>query len=246
MRPTRRRSLSLLREIVFDTETTGIEHASGDRVVEIGAIELLNHIPTGVVFHEYLNPQRAVHPEALKVHGLTDQFLADKPLFATLADRLRAFFGEATLIAHNASFDVAFLNAEFARTGHPPIVQARVVDSLMLARRKHPGASNSLDALCQRYGIDNARRAKHGALLDSELLAEVYIELIGGKQTSLGLTLSARSASGTVIVAQARDRASRVTISRLSDTERAAHAAFVGGLGENALWRDYLGLEAGA
>ena len=212
-------------------------------MVEIGCIELVNHIPTGIVFHEYVNPQRAVHPEALKVHGLTDQFLSDKPLFASVAERLRDFFGDATLIAHNAGFDVAFLNAEFARTGHPPLVQGRVVDSLALARRKHPGASNSLDALCQRYGIDNAKRTKHGALLDSELLAEVYIELIGGKQASLGLTLAARGAAGVGYGAQAQRRAARVVVFRLTAVERAAHAAFVGGLGPGALWRDYLGSE---
>ena len=156
---------------MFDTETTGVDHATGDRVVEIGGIELLNHIPTGRHYHVYLNPERPMSQGAFEVHGLSDAFLADKTVFRAVADEMHAFFGDARLIAHNASFDIAFLNAEFARTGHPSLGLERVVDTLVLARRKHPGASNSLDALCQRYGIDNARRTKHGALLDAELLA---------------------------------------------------------------------------
>jgi DNA polymerase III subunit epsilon len=230
-----------MREIVFDTETTGTDPAAGDRVVEIGAVELLNHIPTGRTFHAYINPERAMSQGALAVHGLTDAFLADKPVFAAIAEDFLEFFGEGKLIAHNAGFDVNFLNAELARIGAPPLDQSRVLDTLSLARRKHPGASNSLDALCARYGIDNSRRTKHGALLDSEILAEVYIELIGGKQPDLGLmpvraAAAALDAGGTMAA-----RAPRTAVVRLSDAERAAHRAFVATLGPNALWRAYLG-----
>lgn len=179
---------------------------------------------------------------AFEVHGLSDAFLADKPLFRAVAHELHAFFGDARLIAHNATFDIGFLNAEFARTGHAPLGMERVIDTLVLARRKHPGASNSLDALCSRYGIDTARRVKHGALLDSELLAEVYIELIGGRQTDLGLGSmreATRTISTTILVPTIRS--ARPDRSRLSAAEREAHAAFVAGLGETALWRRYLG-----
>lgn len=234
--------MSVLREIVFDTETTGLDPASGDRVVEIGVVELLNHIPTGRVFHRYLNPQRLVAVEALAVHGLSDEFLSDKQLFAAVAEELHTFFGDAKLVAHNAAFDLAFLNAEFARTGHAPLAPHRIIDTLALARRKHPGASNSLDALCLRYGIDAARRTKHGALLDSELLAEIYIELIGGRQPDLGLAIvrdvvAALPLAGIGIPTPAE----RPSIVRISSGELAAHADFIGTLGPNALWADYMG-----
>lgn len=227
---------------MFDTETTGTEHGSGDRVVEIGCIELLNHIPTGRVFHRYVNPERPCHPEAFKVHGLTDEFLAGHSVFGLFADELCAFFGEARLIAHNAAFDVAFMNAEFRRTGHPIIGVERVLDSLALARRKHPGASNSLDALCGRYGIDNSRRTKHGALLDAELLAEVYVELIGGKQADLGLAVGAVSRVLVPGAGISRARPDRTlgTGRALDEAVIAAHVAFVETLGENAIWRDYV------
>ena len=231
-----------MREIVFDTETTGTEHLAGDRVVEIGCIELLNHIPTGRVFHRYINPERACHPEAFRVHGLSDEFLAGHPCFAEHADELCEFFADAKLIAHNANFDIAFMNAEFKRTGHPVIAMDRVLDSLMLARRKHPGASNSLDALCQRYGIDNSRRTKHGALLDAELLAEIYIELIGGKQTDLGLAINAAPRivlQGTTL-GQRADRMLRPSRPPLEEAAIAAHLAFVNSLGGNPIWRDYV------
>ena len=179
----------MLREIVLDTETTGTDPGTGDRVVEIGCVELLNHIPTGRTYHVYVNPQRSVSAGALAVHGLSDDFLNDKPHFAASPTRSRTSCGDGRLVIHNAAFDVGFLNAEFARTGHPSIPLNQVVDTLALARRKHPGAPNSLDALCARYGIDNSRRTNHGALLDAEILAEVYIELIGGKQADLGLSL---------------------------------------------------------
>jgi DNA polymerase-3 subunit epsilon len=238
----RRRVLGLLREIVFDTETTGTEHLGGDRVVEIGCVELLNHIPTGRVFHRYINPERPCHPEAFKVHGLSDTFLAGHPCFAVLADELCDFFGDARLIAHNATFDISFLNVEFGRTGHPVIVTDRVLDSLALARRKHPGASNSLDALCQRYGIDNSRRTKHGALLDAELLAEVYVELIGGKQADLGLAINA---GPQIVVPGAAfgsrpDRAPRPVRPPLDEAAIAAHITFVNSLGGTPIWAEYV------
>jgi DNA polymerase-3 subunit epsilon len=232
----------MLREIVLDTETTGTDAASGDRVIEIGCVELLSHIPTGRNYHVYINPGRPVSEGAFRVHGLSDAFLADKPPFAAIADEFAAFIEGARLVIHNAAFDVGFLNAEFARVGRPAIAPDLVVDTLIMARRKHPGASNSLDALCSRYGIDNSRRTKHGALLDSEILAEVYIELLGGKQTDLGLVLTTpatTTASGDPVPVRARgDRPSTL---RLTDAERAAHAAFVAKLGDKALWRDYLG-----
>ena len=230
-----------MREIVFDTETTGTDPAAGDRVVEIGAVELLNHIPTGRTFHKYMNPERAMSQGALAVHGLTDAFLADKPVFAAIADEMLEFFGDARLIAHNAGFDTNFLNAELKRIGAPPLDPSRILDTLALARRKHPGAANNLDALCARYGIDNSRRTKHGALLDAEILAEVYIELIGGKQPDLGLmhVRAATPACSAGVAAAAR--APRAAVLRLTDAEREAHRAFVATLGPNPLWRAYLG-----
>ena len=228
-----------LREIVLDTETTGTDHATGDRIVEIGCVELVNHVRTGRIHHVHINPQRVMSQGAYEVHGLSDAFLADKPVFAAIAEELCAFFGDARFVIHNASFDVGFLNAEFRRTGHPPIGMDRVVDTLALARRRHPNAPNSLDALCARYGIDNAKRTKHGALLDAELLADVYIELLGGRQADLGLAVSA-----PVLVIpgaapfQERQRA-RVVESRLTEAERAAHARLVESLGTGAVWLDY-------
>src|SRR5262245_3076685 len=174
-----------MREIVLDTETTGLDPTQGHRMVEIGCIELVNRFPTGKTFHRYLNPERDMPAEALAVHGLTLDFLKDKPLFGTVADELVDFIGEAPLVAHNAQFDLGFLNAELEREGRTQVARERLVDTLLLARRRHPGGSNRLDDLCTRYGIDNSRRTKHGALLDAELLAEVYIELIGGRQASL-------------------------------------------------------------
>ena len=177
-----------MREIVFDTETTGLE-SKVDRVIEIGGIELFNHFPTGRSFHVYINPgDRKVHPDALAVHGITDEFLKDKPPFGDIVAEMREFFDGAKWVAHNANFDIGFINAEFERLGLPPVQSDVVIDTLALARRKNPMGPNSLDALCRRYGIDNSHRSKHGALLDSELLAEVYIEMLGGRQTALGLT----------------------------------------------------------
>ncbi|HEX8417866.1 MAG TPA: DNA polymerase III subunit epsilon [Methylobacterium sp.] len=240
----------MLREIVLDTETTGTDAKGGDRLIEIGCVELINHIQTGVTFHRYVNPMRPVSQGAFAVHGLSDAFLADKPAFADIVDALRAFCGESRLVIHNAPFDVGFLNAEFARLGAaapPAIALETVVDTLQMARRKHPGAANNLDALCTRYGIDTSRRTKHGALLDAQILAEVYIELLGGKQTSLGLapidTARAARSSDTVELGAIGPRVMR---QRLSADERARHAAFLATLGETAIWRDYLGEDATA
>ena len=174
-----------MREIVLDTETTGLDPYQGHRLIEIGCIELLNRIPSGQTFHRYVNPERDVPAEAFAIHGLSAEFLKDKPRFAEVADELIAFIGEAPLVAHNASFDLNFINAELERAGRTAIARDRMVDTLLLARRKHPGGPNRLDDLCARYSIDNSRRTKHGALLDAEILAEVYLELIGGRQAQL-------------------------------------------------------------
>ncbi len=229
----------MLREIVLDTETTGTDPA-GDRIVEIGCVELLNHIPTGRTFHVYVNPQRPMSQGALAVHGLSDGFLADKPVFAAIAPEFMGFVRDARLVIHNAAFDIGFLNAELGRCGHPAFDLNKAACTLTLARRKHPSAPNSLDALCSRYGIDNSRRTKHGALLDAEILAEVYIELIGGKQADLGLAIAREAArpgnAAIVLPVQAR----LAPVSRLTDADREAHLAFVTSLGAGALWRDYL------
>jgi DNA polymerase-3 subunit epsilon len=228
----------MLREIVLDTETTGTDPA-GDRIVEIGCVELLNYIPTGRSFHVYVNPQRAVSQGALAVHGLSDGFLADKPVFSAIIPDFMEFVRDARLVIHNAAFDMGFLNAEFGRCGRPAFEAGRAACTLTLARRKHPGSPNSLDALCARYGIDNSRRTKHGALLDAEILAEVYIELIGGRQADLGLAIArgaARRGNAAIVLPAAR----RAPAPRLTDADREAHLAFVTTLGASALWRDYL------
>jgi DNA polymerase-3 subunit epsilon len=176
-----------MREIVFDTETTGLDHASGDRMVEIGCIELIHRVPTGQSIHFYFCPDRDMPAGAEAVHGLSAAFLADKPRFHEKADELLEFLGDSPLVAHNASFDFGFLNAELAIAGRPPVDMGRMVDTVAIARKRHPGAKHSLDALCSRYGIDRSHRVKHGALLDAELLAQVYVELMGGRQIGLGL-----------------------------------------------------------
>lgn len=225
-----------MREIVLDTETTGLDPANGDRIVEVGAIELVNHLPTGRQFHKYVNPERPMPREAQAVHGLGDAFLRDKPLFAAIAGELIEFLGDAPLVIHNAGFDVAFLNAEFARVGHPALPMARCVNTLDLARRRFPGAQCSLDALCKRFGVDSAARTLHGALLDSLLLAEVYLELLGGRQRGLGLGVAAGPASAGEQAWTVPPRP-RPLAPRLTEAERAAHAAFVAELGDKALWR---------
>jgi DNA polymerase III subunit epsilon len=229
----------MLREIVLDTETTGTD-PSGDRIIEIGCVELLNCIPTGRTYHVYVNPKRPMSQGAFEVHGLSDSFLADKPVFSAIAPDFVEFVRDGRLVIHNAAFDIGFLNAELGRCGHPAFDLARAACTLSLARRKHPGSPASLDALCSRYGIDNSRRTKHGALLDAEILAEVYIELMGGRQTDLGLAIvreTARKSDGAIVLpVQAR----QAPTSRLTDADREAHLAFVTSLGSNALWRDYL------
>jgi DNA polymerase-3 subunit epsilon len=228
-----------MREIVFDTETTGLDPFQGHRLVEIGCIELVNRIPSGQHFHRYINPERDIPAEAFAVHGLSLDFLKDKPRFPDICEELIEFIGDAPLVAHNALFDLGFLNAELERCKKMLLTRDRLVDTLMLARRRHPGGSNRLDDLCARYGIDNSRRTKHGALLDAELLAEVYVELIGGRQASLILVesgqASAAASHGAIIVPPRPAPLSP----RLSDAEREAHAQFVASLGSNAIWLDY-------
>src|SRR5712691_9900997 len=219
-----------MREIVLDTETTGLDPYQGHRLVEIGCIELVNRIPSGQSFHYYLNPERDVPTEAFAVHGLSVEFLKDKPRFAEIADDLAAFIGDAPLVAHNAFFDLGFLNAELERVGKALVARERLVDTLLLARRKHPAGPNRLDDLCARYGIDNSHRSKHGALLDAEILAEVYLELIGARQAQLGLVETAWRGSAQPRGATARTRPVALA-ARLTDAERAAHGEFVASLG---------------
>jgi DNA polymerase III subunit epsilon len=228
-----------MREIVLDTETKGLDPLDGHRLVEIGCIELINGIPSGQTFHRYFNPERSMPAEAFAVHGLSDEFLKDKVFFAEVADDLIAFLGDAQLVIHNAAFDVGFLNVELERAARPPIARERLVDTLLIARRKHPGGSNRLDDLCVRYAIDHSRRTKHGALLDAELLAEVYVELIGARQAQLVLSQATLpgQASGEPIIVRARLVPLLVVITA---EERAAHRAFIATLGENAIWRDYV------
>jgi len=224
-----------MREIVIDTETTGLDPLGGHRVVEIGAVELINHSLTGHVFHSYVNPERVMPADAIAVHGLTDAFLADKPLFAAVADEFLAFVGDAPLVAHNAGFDIAFLNAELKRAGKPLISPERVVDTLVLARRKHPGGHNTLDDLCSRYGVYSLR-SKHGALLDAELLAAVYVELTTTRQAALQLEPIRLEPSNikTIIRVRPNPLPPRVTAD-----DRNAHREFVRTLGSNAVWLDY-------
>ena len=227
-----------MREIVFDTETTGLDARNGDRLVEIGGVELLNHIPTGRSFHRYLNPGRPVHLDAVAVHGLTDAFLADKPRFEAVVDEFLAFVGDSVLVAHNSGFDREFINAELERAARPPLPEARFVDTLLIARRRHPGAANSLDALCARYNIDASARSKHGALLDAEILADVYLELLGGRQAMLALSLE-DGAGPEAVVAVAIEPRPRPLPPRLTEADREAHRAFVAKLGEAPVWARY-------
>src|SRR6267143_5125867 len=229
-----------MREIVLDTETTGLDPMRGDRLVEIGCIELLNRIPSGQTFHCYLNPQRDMPAEAFAVHGLSAELLSDKPLFAHVVEEFLDFVADAPLVIHNAGFDIGFINAELDRCGRTAIARDRLVDTLMLARRKYVGVRNSLDDLCTRYGIDNSRRTKHGALLDAELLAEVYLELIGARQAQLILVDVGTSAIGAPAgPVPIRVRPTALAV-RLTADERDAHLAFVATLGEGAIWCDYL------
>ncbi|MGD9916477.1 MAG: DNA polymerase III subunit epsilon [Paenirhodobacter sp.] len=227
-----------MREIVLDTETTGFEPFEGDRIVEIGAVELFNHVPTGRTYHQYINPERSMPTEAFEVHGLGDDFLKDKPVFAAIAQEFIDFIGaDSKLVIHNAAFDMKFLNAELGWVQKPLIANDRAIDTLMMARRKFPGSPASLDALCRRFNIDNSSRTLHGALLDSEILAEVYLELIGGRQPVFGLTIDPVPAKTAQIADDWRPRPRPVPLpSRLTEDEAEAHAAFVKKLGENAIW----------
>jgi DNA polymerase-3 subunit epsilon len=223
-----------MREIVLDTETTGLNPLHGDRLVEIGCVEMFNRMPTGQTFHRYINPERDMPREAFAVHGLSSEFLVDKPVFADIADEFLEFIGDDPLVIHNASFDIGFINAELERHQRPAVAQARLVDTLLLARRKHPGVSNKLDDLCARYAVDNSRRTKHGALLDAELLAEVYIDLIGARQSQLILAEDAPSQPTEEQPAQQRPAP---LAPRLTDADLVAHRAFVATLGEKAIWK---------
>ncbi len=211
------------REIVFDTETTGLSPADGDRVVEIGCVELINHVPTGNNWHRYVNPQRAMPGDAFRVHGLSEEFLSKQPTFAEVVDEFLEFVGRTALVAHNASFDVGFINAELALLKKPPLDVVRIVDTVSIARRKYPGAQASLDALCRRFNVDLSARTKHGALLDAELLAEVYLELIGGRQPTLGLAVDLE----TVPLDSAPSKTWPERTFEPSAAELAAHAAFL-------------------
>ncbi len=224
----------MLREIVFDTETTGLDPRAGHRLVELGCVELIGGLPTGTTWHTHLNPQRDIPDEAFAVHGLSEDFLADKPLFSDVAMTFLEFVGDAQLVIHNASFDMGFINAELAAVGLPAMTNA-IVDTVTLARRKFPGQRNSLDALCERLGIDNTHRTRHGALLDAELLADVYLELTGGRQRGLDLTPSGgganRAAGGPTTALPVRPPRPHAP----SEAELAAHAVFLGKL-KDPIW----------
>ncbi|MEP2642641.1 DNA polymerase III subunit epsilon [Roseobacter sp.] len=225
-----------MREIVLDTETTGFDPQSGDRIVEIGAVELMGHMATGKTYHQYINPERGMPDEAFQVHGLGDEFLSDKPKFAAVGQAFLDFIGDSKLVIHNAAFDIKFLNAELGWMGLPQIPWEQAIDTLEIARKRFPGSPASLDALCRRFHIDNTSRTLHGALLDSEILAEVYLELIGGRQPDFGLSTAHTSGSGAQGDAWSpRPRATPLG-TRVSAKEAAAHAEFVATLGDDAMW----------
>ena len=224
-----------MREIALDTETTGFDALKGDRIVEIGCVEMFNHLPTGEVFHRYLNPERDMPEEAFKVHGLSADFLADKPLFAQVASDFLEFIGDAPLVIHNAEFDMRFINAELARLGFPTLPMSRSIDTVVMARKRFPGAQANLDALCRRFEIDNAHRTKHGALLDAELLADVYLQLIGGRQPGLELGGVGKSGAQTSNAIKVERVARPARPHSPTEEEAAAHAAFVGKL-KGAIW----------
>jgi len=228
-----------MREIVLDTETTGLDPFSGDRIVEIGAVELFNHLPTGAVYHQYINPQRDMPEGAFAVHGLSEAFLADKPLFADIAQAFIDFVADAKMVIHNASFDMKFINAELDWVKRAQLPMDQAIDTLDIARRKFPGAQNSLDALCRRFSIDNSAREKHGALLDSELLAEVYLELVGGRQPDLMLAAGSGDQSrrpGNSTEEWKPARRAKPLPDRLTEAEKSRHEAFVETLGADSVW----------
>jgi DNA polymerase-3 subunit epsilon len=216
-----------MREIVFDTETTGLSFPGGDRMVEIGCVEMVNRVETGRSFHAYYHPERDMPVEAFNVHGLSEAFLSDKPRFADAVHELIDFIGDAPLIAHNASFDFAFLNGELQRCNRPIVHMTRMVDTLQIARSRHPGAKHSLDALCSRFGIDRSHRVLHGALLDAQLLAQVYVELMGGRQIGLGLLGDSAASRAAPVVAQTPRVARPARVFAVSEGDLAAHAAFM-------------------
>jgi DNA polymerase-3 subunit epsilon len=230
-----------MREIVLDTETTGFEPSEGHRLVEIGCVELFNHMPTGRTYHQYINPERDMPAEAFAVHGLSEDFLRDHPTFDKVADEFLAFVKGGTLVIHNAAFDMRFLNAELSWAKKPLLPTDTVVDTLTMARRKFPGSPATLDALCRRFGVDNSNRTLHGALLDSEILAEVYLELIGGRQPDFALSMQAHAKSGPAQADQSWRPRPRPTPlpSRLTQAEAEAHEAFVSAMGDKAIWRQY-------
>jgi DNA polymerase-3 subunit epsilon len=225
-----------MREIVLDTETTGFDPQNGDRIVEIGAVELVGHVPTGETYHQYINPERAMPDEAFQVHGLGDDFLRDKPKFAAVGQAFLDFIGDAKLVIHNAAFDIKFLNAELGWMNLPQIPWEQAIDTLAIARRRFPGSPASLDALCRRFGINNDARTLHGALLDSEILAEVYLELIGGRQPDFALSNQPQTVSGQSDQSWSASARPSSLPSRLSEKEAAAHAEFVSTLGDDPLW----------
>jgi DNA polymerase-3 subunit epsilon len=224
-----------MREIVFDTETTGLSFAGGDRLVEIGCVEMLNRVETGRTFHAYYHPERNMPAEAQAVHGISEAFLSDKPKFAQGVDELIEFLGDAPLVAHNAGFDFSFLNGELQRCGRPIVHVKRMVDTLQIARSRHPGAKHTLDALCSRFGVDRSHRVLHGAVLDAQLLAQVYVELLGGRQIGLGLVSDVPIATTTHVAVRRPVTVRPPRVFRASDAELAAHAAFVSKL-QDPLW----------
>jgi DNA polymerase-3 subunit epsilon len=227
-----------MREIVLDTETTGFEPNDGDRIVEIGAVELWNHVPTGATYHQYINPERMMPQSAFEVHGLGDDFLRDKPVFKHIGQAFLDFIGDSKLIIHNAAFDMKFLNAELKWMNLQAIPMDQALDTLMIARKRFPGSPASLDALCRRFGVNNSAREKHGALLDSEILAEVYLELIGGRQPDFVLASAAENRQTDAPDTQWRPRARTAPLpSKLTNEEAAAHSAFVDKIGDGALWK---------
>ncbi|MCR9148362.1 MAG: DNA polymerase III subunit epsilon [Rhodobacteraceae bacterium] len=230
-----------MREIVLDTETTGFNPEEGDRIVEIGGVELYNHMPTGRTYHQYINPQRGMPQEAFEVHGLGDDFLRDKPVFRQIAQEFLDFVGDAKLVIHNAAFDMKFLNAELGWLNMPKLPWSQAVDTLDMARKKFPGSPASLDALCRRFNIDNAARTLHGALLDSEILAEVYLELIGGRQPDFALAGRFNADKGTDTEETWRPRPRSAPLPpRITQEERAAHQALVDKMGDGALWKAFV------
>lgn len=226
-----------MREIVLDTETTGFEPAEGDRIVEIGAVELWNHMPTGKTYHQYINPERSMPQGAFEVHGLGDDFLRDKPVFKDIAQDFVDFVGTDVMVIHNAAFDMKFLNAELAWLGRPALPMSQSLDTLAIARKRFPGSPASLDALCRRFNIDNSSRTLHGALLDSEILAEVYLELIGGKQPDFALSTNSNNTSSDQAAEWRPSRRPTLLPSRLTEKENAAHAEFLDNMGGAVLWR---------